>query len=70
MRLDEGGENVSVRKLCDDKGINIELTLPYTPQYNGRIERRFAIITSMAMALLWNARTARSELSNQGLYNK
>ncbi len=28
---------------------------PYTPQYNGRIEQSFAVITSMAMALLWNA---------------
>ena len=31
VRLDGGGENLSVRKSCDDKGIDIELTPPYTP---------------------------------------
>jgi len=51
VRLDGGGENMAVRKFCNDHGIKVELT----PQYNGRIERRFAVITSMAMALLWNA---------------
>jgi len=55
VRLDGGGENMAVRKFCCDKGIKVELTPPYTPQYNERIERRFAVITSMAMALLWNA---------------
>ena len=55
VRLDGGGENMAVRKFCNDHGIKVELTPPYTPQYNGRIERRFAVITSMAMALLWNA---------------
>ena len=55
VRLDGGGENMAVRKFCNDLGIKVELTPPYTPQYNGRIERRFAVITSMAMALLWNA---------------
>jgi len=55
VKLDGGGENMAVRKFCCDNGIKVELTLSYTPQYNGRIERRFAVITSMAMALLWNA---------------
>jgi len=55
VRLNGGGENIAVKKFCCDKGIKVELTPPYTPQYNGRIERRFAVITSMVMALLWNA---------------
>ena len=52
VRLDGGGENMAVRKFCYDKSIKVELTPPYTPQYNRRIERSFAVITSMAMALL------------------
>ena len=55
VRLDGGGENMAVRKFCNDHCIKVELTPPYTPQYNGRIERRFAVITSMVTALLWNA---------------
>jgi len=55
VRLDGGGENTAVRKFCYDEGIKVALTPPYTPQYNGRIERRFAVITSMAMLLLCNA---------------
>lgn len=55
VKLDGGGENMAVRKFCNDHGIKVELTPPATPQYNGRIERRFAVVTSMAMALLWNA---------------
>ena len=55
VRLDGGGENMAVRKFCNDHGIKVELTPPYKPQYNRRIEIRFVVITSMAMALLWNA---------------
>ncbi len=55
VRLDGGGENMAVREFCNDHGIKVKLTPPYTPQYDGRIERRFAVITSMAKALLWNA---------------
>ena len=55
LRMDGGGENVAVKQLCNTKGVEVEQTPPYTPQYNGRIERRFPIIISMAMALLWAA---------------
>ena len=39
----------------DFKDFVEKLLPPYTPQYNGRIEQTFAVITSMAMALLLNA---------------
>ena len=47
VRLDCGGENMAMRKFYNDHGIKVKLTPPY--------QRKFAVITSMAMALLWNA---------------
>ena len=39
----------------------LEKTPPYTPQYNGKIERRFAVLMSYAMTfLLWNAKFAKT----------
>jgi len=53
IRIDGGGENKGVKDLVEEMGgITIEKTPPHTPQYNGRIERRFTIIISMAMAML------------------
>ena len=54
--IDGRGENVAIEKMVESKGgITIKKTPPHTPQYNGRIERRFPIIISMAMAMLWAA---------------
>ena len=56
IRIDGGGENQEIINLAERKGgITIEMTPPYTPQYNGRIERRFPIIVSMSMAMVWSA---------------
>ena len=56
IRIDGGGENKGIEDLVEEMGgITIEKTPPYTPQHNGRIERRFPIIVSMAMAMLWAA---------------
>ena len=56
IRIDGGGENKGIEDLVEDiGGINIEKTPPNTPQYNGRIERRFPVIISMAMAMIWSA---------------
>ena len=56
IRIDGGGENEDIVKLAESKGgITIEKTPPFTSQYNGRIERRFPVIISMAMAMVWAA---------------
>ena len=48
IRMDGGGENKGIEDLVEEMGgITIEKTPPHTPQYNGRIERRFPIIVSM-----------------------
>lgn len=41
IRCDNGGEfsNKIIQKFCQDKGIRIEYTAPYSPQMNGRTER-------------------------------
>ena len=55
IRMDGGGENEAVKDLCHKYGAEVEQTPPHTPSLNGRIERRFAVLISMAMALIWNA---------------
>ena len=53
IRIDGGGENKGIEELAEEiRGITIEKTPPNTPQYNGRIERRFPVIISMAMAMI------------------
>ena len=56
VRMDGGGENEAIKLLCKLNGASVELTPPYTPKYNGKIERRFAVLVSMGMCLLWNAK--------------
>ena len=57
--MDGGGGNVAVKKICHREGVEVEQTPLYTPKYNGRIERRFPIVISMAMALLWASGLAK-----------
>ena len=53
IRMDGGGENEPIKLLCKRNGATVEQTPPHTPQYNGKIERRFAVLISMGMCLLW-----------------
>jgi transposase InsO family protein len=41
IKCDNGGEykNNALRKWCNNKGIVIEFTIPYSPQLNGTAER-------------------------------
>lgn len=56
IRCDNGGEYSSndLKKFCKKKGINIEYSLPYSPQMNGKSER-------MNRSLLDKARTILNE---------
>ena len=36
-------------------GLKFLFTPPYSPQYNGRVERRFAVVTQKAMAMMYDA---------------
>ena len=48
IRCDNAGENLTLEKLCLKEGFNIEFefTAPYSPQYNGKVERSFPTIFS------------------------
>ena len=45
IRADNAGENVkALEAMCKRKGITLELTAPDTPQMNGVVERRIAVL--------------------------
>jgi hypothetical protein len=52
IRLDNSGENVSLQNQTNDLSLNFEFTSPNTPQQNGRVERKFAILYGMVRSLL------------------
>lgn len=55
LRCDNAGEHVGLKSVCDSYGVILEYTPPYSPQFNGRIERRFPIITQKGMAMMYDA---------------
>ncbi|GKB06944.1 retrovirus-related pol polyprotein from transposon TNT 1-94 [Tanacetum coccineum] len=54
MRSDRGGEFLSkeFNKFCEDNGIRIFLTAPYSPQQNGVVERKNRTILNMVRSML------------------
>ena len=58
IRCDNSGENESLKRECDKNILNIqfEFTGPNTPQYNGKVERRFATIYGRVRAILNEAK--------------
>ena len=63
IRCDNSGENESFKLMMDEtKGFNInfEFTAPYTPEMNGKIERKFATLYGKARSMLNAARLPHS----------
>lgn len=54
LRTDDGGEYTSreFEKICEQRGIEHEVTAPYTPQHNGLAERRNRTLFDMARCML------------------
>jgi hypothetical protein len=54
LRTDNGGEyfNKYVQQLCIDAGIQLQHTVPYTPQQNGVVERKNQSLKEMANCML------------------
>jgi len=48
IRCNNGGENIKLEQTCREEGLGIkfEFTSPGSPQYNGRVERKFATLYS------------------------
>ncbi len=52
LRCDNAGENQELRELCEKHCIKLEWTAPNTPQENGVVERRFAIVRQKVIAMM------------------
>ena len=56
IRCDNTGEHQSkLVKVCEKHGMQLEYTAPYTPQFNGVVERRIAVLLNGARAFLYAA---------------
>ena len=57
LRTDRGHEYLSnqFRQLCDEKGIQHQLTIPRTPQQNGDAERRNRTLLEMVRSMMAQA---------------
>lgn len=66
IRCDNGGEfdNGNVKRILGSYGIKLLLTMPYTPQQNGKSERENRTIVEMARSLMH----ARDNIIPQGLW--
>ncbi|MFM8622139.1 MAG: reverse transcriptase domain-containing protein, partial [Holophagaceae bacterium] len=65
LRCDNAGENVKgLRELCDEHGIQIELTPPHSPQFNGVVERKFVTIRDRAHAMMLGAHLDETHQGN------
>jgi len=62
IRCDNAGENTSLEKKCLEQGLGItfEYTSPHSPQFNGRVERKFATLYTKVRCLLNGARVTLS----------
>ena len=55
IRCDNAGEHEGLKSLVKEFGADIEFTPPYSPQYNGRMERRFPVVLERGMAMMVDA---------------
>ena len=59
IRCDNAGEHQgNLQKVCEKFGIELEYTAPYTPQMNGVVERRIAVLLNGEHASLYAANLA------------
>ena len=57
LRCDNAGENIKqLKEVAFKFGVELEFTAPNTPQFNGIVERRFAVLTEKAKAMLTAAK--------------
>ena len=56
IRCDNAGEHIDLLEVfCHKHGIHLEHTAPYTPQLNGRVEKRIHVIWQRALTLMTHA---------------
>jgi hypothetical protein len=66
IRCDDSGENRFLQTLCQHENIKVEFeyTGPGTPQYNGKVERRFATLYGKVRSMLNSAKLPK-EMRNK-----
>ena len=53
VRYDNAGENVKhIQDAASKAGIKSKMTAPHTPQQNGVVERRIAVLKDMGMTMM------------------
>ncbi|MCP3667476.1 MAG: DDE-type integrase/transposase/recombinase, partial [Gammaproteobacteria bacterium] len=52
IRCDNAGENLGLKRICNENGIKLEMTSPNTPQQNGVAERSLTIIRQRAVSMM------------------
>ena len=54
LRSDNGGEYVKYELInyCEDAGIHMQHSIPYTPQHNGVVERKNRSLKEMATCMM------------------
>lgn len=69
IRCDNGGEYTSndFRHWCTEKGIKLDLTVPYTPQLNGKAERLNRTLLNKTRALLFDSELGK-EMWGEAIY--
>ena len=55
IRCDNAGEHEPLKTYGDEKGINLEMTGPNTPQHNGVVERSFETDLNCVRVMLYQA---------------
>ena len=62
LRSDGGGEYISKRfvEFCASRGIEKQITVPYTPQQNGVAERMNRTLMEMARSMLYHANCSQN----------
>lgn len=58
VRCNNAGKYCSLKKMCEDKGLEItfEFMAPNSPQYNGKVERKLAMLYARTQANLNGAK--------------
>ena len=57
LRYDNAGENgKGLKEVAQRYGVEMEFTSPYTPQFNGIVERRFPVLMGKAKSMLHAAK--------------
>lgn len=61
IRCDNAGENNALEKLCEKEelGIKFEYTSPGSPQFNGKVERKFATLFARVRTMMNSAKIPR-----------